>query len=115
MANRPTVRWDGPRVAAEVDGHRTEAVQAAVDHLLGVAQDQTPHEEGTLERSGRAVVDGNGRGSVSFDTPYAMRQHEEMTWQHPGKGKAKYLEDPFNSEAGTMRDLMAAVMRRALR
>ena len=24
------------------------------------------------------------------------RQHEELDWEHPLGGKAKYLEDPFN-------------------
>lgn len=34
---------------------------------------------------------------VSFDTPYAVRQHEELGYNHPGGGKAKYLEDAFNA------------------
>ena len=33
---------------------------------------------------------------ISFNTPYARRQHEELGYQHPRGGKAKYLEDPFN-------------------
>ena len=33
---------------------------------------------------------------ISYNTPYARRQHEELDWEHPLGGKAKYLEDPFN-------------------
>ena len=33
---------------------------------------------------------------ISFNTPYARRQHEELGYEHPRGGKAKYLEDPFN-------------------
>ncbi len=33
---------------------------------------------------------------ISFNTPYAWRQHEELGYEHPRGGKAKYLEDPFN-------------------
>ena len=33
---------------------------------------------------------------ISFNTPYARRQHEEIDYDHPRGGKAKYLEDPFN-------------------
>ncbi len=33
---------------------------------------------------------------ISFSTPYSRRQHEELDYEHPRGGKAKYLEDPFN-------------------
>jgi len=34
---------------------------------------------------------------ISFNTPYARRQHEELGYNHPLGGKAKYLETPFNA------------------
>ncbi len=34
---------------------------------------------------------------ISFNTPYAWRQHEELGYNHPRGGKAKYLETPFNA------------------
>ena len=36
---------------------------------------------------------------VSFNTVYAARQHEELTWHHPIAGRAKYLEAPFLANA----------------
>ncbi|MEU3162898.1 hypothetical protein [Streptosporangium sp. NPDC006930] len=100
-----------------------KGLQVAVEHLLQVSREQVPHEEGTLERSGdpderpgaASVDEGELRAAVSFDTPYAVRQHEELTWQHDDGRKAKYLEDPMNSEQSTMRDLIAAEIRRSLR
>jgi len=32
---------------------------------------------------------------ISFNTPYARRQHEEVGYYHPLGGYAKYLEVPF--------------------
>lgn len=32
---------------------------------------------------------------VGYDLPYAMRQHEELSYNHPKGGQAKYLEQPF--------------------
>lgn len=32
---------------------------------------------------------------VSFNTPYALIQHEELGFNHPSGGKALYLRDPF--------------------
>jgi hypothetical protein len=33
---------------------------------------------------------------ISFNTPYAKRQHEELGYNHPLGGNAKFLEGPFN-------------------
>jgi hypothetical protein len=52
---------------------------------------------------------------VSYDTVYAVRQHEELTWRHDPGRQAKYLEQPYNTERPTMLALIAAAERRALR
>ncbi|WP_309029139.1 hypothetical protein [Streptomyces alfalfae] len=90
-----------------------EGLQRALEHTLGEAKRLVPLEEGTLERSGRTDVDGLN-GSISFDTVYAVRQHEELTWKHlPGR-QAKYLEQPMNTERDVMLRLMAVPLRRWL-
>jgi hypothetical protein len=88
----------------------------AAEHLLAEANRRVPLDEGTLERSGTASVDAGAlEAAVSYDGPYAARQHEELTWRHlPGR-EAKYLEKPARQEAPVMLDLIAAEIRRALR
>lgn len=91
-------------------------LQKAAEHLLQVSREQVPIEEGTLERSGVASVDESDlRAAVSYDTVYAVRQHEDLTLRHDEGRKAKYLEDPMNEERGTMLDIVAAEVRRSLR
>ena len=34
---------------------------------------------------------------VGSDLVYAVPQHEELTWEHPRGGQAKYLEEPLNT------------------
>jgi hypothetical protein len=88
----------------------------AMEHLLTESRKQVPIEEATLERSGVALVDEqNLVGAVSYDTEYAVRQHEELGWQPDEGRKAKYLEDPHREEASTMQAIVAAQIRRALR
>ena len=88
----------------------------AMEHLLTESRKQVPIEEATLERSGTAAVDEqNLIGAVSYDTVYAVRQHEELAWRHDAGRKAKYLEDPHREEADTMQAIVAAQIRRALR
>ncbi|MBD2760072.1 hypothetical protein IEE94_11190 [Yimella sp. cx-573] len=98
--------------AGALDG-MTDAVQ----HLKTSAQDLTPIEEGTLERSATATTATSGdliQGAVSFHGPYAARQHEELSWRHDSGRQAKYLEQPMHTEADTMGRLIAASIQSRL-
>lgn len=87
--------------------------------LLRRAVKLAPIEWGDLKSSGHLVVNGqevargtkrggvqrvgspgDGRGGrhtaeVAFEESYAIIQHEEIDFDHPRGGQAKYLEDPF--------------------
>jgi hypothetical protein len=105
----------GKILAAERAG-ALKGLKVAAEHLLQKSRELVPHEEGTLERSGTVTVDeANLRAAVSYSTPYAVRQHEELTWRHDEGRQAKYLEEPMNSEQAVMRELIAAEIRRSLR
>ncbi|SDM77397.1 minor capsid protein [Streptomyces wuyuanensis] len=107
--------WTGQRLWTD-RGRRmaSRGLQRALEHCLTVSNQRVPLDEGTLERSGRVDVDGLN-GSISYDTPYAVRQHEELTWKHlPGR-QAKYLESAVNSERAVMLRLMHVSLRDWLR
>lgn len=107
------LEWDGDEVEARLTGASVRGLALAAEHLLQVSRTEVPIDEATLERSGVASVDEDSlTAAVSYDTPYAVRQHEELTWRHAGGRKAKYLEDPLNSEQGTMLALIARQLRR---
>ena len=76
---------------------RKKGTFAALDYLLSVSKEQVPLNEGPLKNSGvvDVAVDGSA-GTASYDTPYAVRQHEELSYHHQRGRKAKYLEDPCN-------------------
>jgi len=52
---------------------------------------------------------------VSFNTPYARKQHEEIGYAHPRGGKAKYLEDPFRRNKKKVADYVERQVKQALR
>jgi hypothetical protein len=70
-----------------------KSLKMHAEDLLTQAVDQAPKKEGNLRRSG-LVKEIDGKIYVTFNTPYARRQHEEVGWHH-NIGKAKYLEDPY--------------------
>ena len=52
---------------------------------------------------------------ISFNTPYARRQHEELGYEHPRGGKAKYLEDPFRLLKQKVLKMADSQIKKALR
>lgn len=109
------LEWNGPQVEAHLHDAAADGINDALEHLLAASRARVPIEETTLERSGATDIDRAAlRGVVSYDTPYAARQHEELTWQHDAGRTAKYLEGPAHEERATLEALIAARIRRAL-
>ncbi|WP_371795981.1 hypothetical protein [Streptomyces sp. NBC_01718] len=116
MTQRGTVRWDGDVALDAMRQGAALGVRLAAEHVLTESRRRVPIEEATLERSGVATVDeANLTAAVSYDTPYAVRQHEELQYRHDAGRTAKYLERPLIEEADTATAIIAAQVRRALR
>jgi len=93
-----------------------EMIAISVD-VLAEAKRQVPWEEGTLSRSATRQTHWVGDRCVStitFDTPYAAVQHERGDFQHPRRGKAKYLEDPVKAMYPKIRSRLSSAMNRAM-
>ena len=119
-----------------------KALRTGAEAILTEAIDEAPVDTGTLRRSGTVTVgklpdgeqvyeaakDGSemkdafpdpvGKEKVvyiSFNTPYARRQHEEVGYNHPRGGKAKYLEVPFNRNKKKVVKYAELKIKKALR
>ena len=118
-----------------------KALRTGAEAILTEAIDEAPVDTGTLRRSGTVTVGGLPDGAqvyaaaesgsdmkdafsgpegkekavyISFNTPYARRQHEELGYNHPLGGKAKYLEDPFNRNKDKVLKYAAKQVKKAL-
>lgn len=107
-----SIRLDLDRVAEAATRTAPTAAGKAMEHIRGVAVALTPYESGDLAASATVTVEGN-EATVTFDGPYARRQHEELTWRHE-KGQAKFLEQPMNTEKNTALGIVAKEIREAL-
>lgn len=106
-------------VHLNIDGHLAgieaatpRALAAGAEVIRAAAAAQTPIETGRLVGSAAVTVDGDD-ATVSYDGPYARRQHEELTWRHE-TGRAKYLELAVIEEADNAVDVMAHELRNSL-
>lgn len=96
-----------PRAKDILNGSANRGVALAAEHILGESNKKVPIEEATLMRSGTVSTDpGKFSAAVSFDTPYAVRQHEDMHLRHDQGRTAKYLENAMNSEVTTAAEII---------
>ena len=89
--------WSGPQISELVHHKAAKGLRAAANVLLDESRKEVPLDNSDLQRSG-AVHPGEDDLSytVSYDTAYAVRWHEEDANFQRGR-KKKYLEDPLNN------------------
>ena len=135
-------KWHIKEAVKIAEDAALKALRTGAEAILTEAIDETPIDTGTLRRSGTVTVGGLPDGAqvyeaaesgsdmkdafpgqegkekavyVSFNTPYARRQHEELGYNHPLGGKAKYLEDPFNRNKDKVLKYVDLQVKKALK
>lgn len=114
------MKWWGDKAKGKASKGAARGLMFGSEHVLDQANRVVPvaQDGGTLLRSGVADIDESElTAAVSYDTVYAARQHEELTWQHaPGK-QAKYLEMPLNEaqQSGVVARLIAREIAKEFR
>lgn len=106
------MRFDEQGVLALLRGGTLAGLKLAGEHVLQLSRQKVPLEEGTLERSGEVSDDGALTVAVSYDTPYAVRQHEDMTLRHAAGRSAKYLETAMGEGRAEAAQIVAATAQR---
>ena len=88
-----------------------EELQRTADAIKAEAIAQTPYKTGKLESSVYVKVSkskssqGINAGASAISERgynYAGIQHENEDYEHPIKGKAHYISDPFNHQVALM-------------
>ena len=105
------VRLDKAKIKNITKQCTKKGTWSALDHLAAVSKEQVPLDQGPLKNSCYVdVAEDGSSGTVSYDTPYAVVQHENMQFQHQRGRKAKYLEDPAN-DSGVQREMRELIKR----
>lgn len=81
--------------AVKLKAYTPKAMRDIGQDLLGKSVERAPLDTADLRGSGFTEVNGT-ETIVGFTEPYALRQHEELNYNHPKGGEAKYLERPLN-------------------
>lgn len=106
------------RFLKEIDEVPVDELQKSAAVIKANAVAQAPYESGRLEKSIYVIVSKDKRrpglrAGASAKSPsgydYAGIQHENTDFEHPVKGKAYYIRDPFRAE---MQNLKRRIRRR---
>jgi hypothetical protein len=101
-----------------------QALHDGAEAILTESLKEVPLATGALARSGTVTdVPKETAVYISYNTPYALRQHEDLTLRHPDPRnpistpgrKAKYLEDPFNRLKAKVMNLVRLRVKKALK
>lgn len=85
------------REVARIEELAAEGVREVAFNLWERSVDLAPVDSGDLRGNAHAdPEDASGLAwVVGFPEPYALIQHENMEFNHPRGGQAKYLQQPF--------------------
>jgi len=84
-----------------------KALFKAAEFILHETNKIVPLEERTLKDSGMVDPDyGEPRMRISYDTPYAVKQHEDRSLSHDHGRQAKYLERTIKSKGDKMMEYL---------
>ena len=134
------LNWFGDKVSKGERKKAGKATWKAAEFLLGEANNTVPHDEGTLEHSGIVTQEKlSGRPEsiyreaeakqwpknnfkfdfnkkpvfyISYNTPYAIKLHEDTTINFRGQGKAKWLENAIKKNSNKIEKWVAKEMKK---
>jgi len=93
---------------------QSKAVKNAAQYVLGEANKTIPHQKGIMEQSGQ-VTSNNNTAAISYDTPYARRQHEDTRIRHKNGRRAKWLEHTLKENSSRIQTYIAEELRKAFK
>lgn len=106
--------WNGAQVTQKTREAGEKGLRDAAEFILDQSNQRAPIDEGTLINSGSVNVT-ELTASISYDTPYAVRQHEDTTLRHTNGRDAKFLETALKEHGARAQQYIANALQDALR
>lgn len=108
------------RVLAAIEKGQDQAVVVVALKIERQSVREVPVDNEVLRTSRTVNIDrSGGRGKVkvdiSYGTKYALVQHERLDFKHNPPTKAKYLSDPFDRHAPTLKDEIKTRVQKNIR
>jgi len=109
------VRWHGAATTERLRQAADPALADAAEHVLEEANRTIPHQTGHMEQTGRTHRRSWDEYLVSYDTPYAIRQHEDRRLRHAPGRRAEWLRETLRERAAEILRYLGQRIDEALR
>ena len=106
-------QWNGDKAIAGFKAGKQAGLRLAAEAVLAESNSRAPVRDGALRASGSTAVSGD-EAAIGYSIIYAARQHEEIGWNHPNGGQAKYLETAVTAKAGEVGQIIANAVKRGM-
>lgn len=112
--------WHGDQVEAAVKAAAARGLNQAAEELLSLSKALVPVDSGDLRSSGSVdqASAGDLESRVTYNTPYAVIQHERLDFHHPTvknpNAQAKYLEAPARENETELLGIVAQTIKRSM-
>lgn len=105
--------WNGREVAEVIHRKAVEASERGARHLLDASDRTIPTDPGReLEGTGKVSTDERtATSAASYDTEYAVLQHERQDYEHDPGRRSKFLEQAMSEERAEIARVVRATMR----
>ena len=111
-----SAKWNADPLLKEIEKTKVRAMSRAGEFLLDESNKIVPLDESPLMKSGMVDVAKDGSlMTVSYNTPYAVRQHEVLYYNHPNGREAKFLESTFKEDGPRAMRYVEREMKKAFR
>jgi len=112
------MKWDGRKAKGAARAGANRGLLKWAEHVLEQANRIVPIEKGAngglLSTGVTSQDESKLTVAVSYDKPYAVRQHEELEYKHDAGRRAKYLEEPLNASKSLGGGMVASEIKREL-
>lgn len=112
--------WRGDEAMDRIREGAARGLTRASKVLLAESQTRVPVRDRDLRNSGAThdAAPDNLTSAVTYDTPYAVKQHEDLSLNHPldfqPGAQAKYLERPAVELEDKLMQVVAVEIKRAV-
>jgi len=110
--------WKGDKIADAIRKETKASLLKAAEDLKKESSAQAPIDKGDL-RADCAIdsskLDSDLTIAIGYSLDYAMEQHENLDFNHPKGGKAKFLEDPFNENVGKYKEMILNGVKKVIK
>lgn len=115
MTNITKFTWRGKELQGKMLQQGMQGLLDAGELILDASNQKAPIDEGVMIGTGDVTADESTKSVViSYDSPYAIKQHEDTTLKHKNGREAKFLQSAVQENTQRVTDILASALKAGL-